>query len=72
MLVNRGDHYLLLADYEGYLRAQEAVDRAYQDAESWAGQAIANVAGMGPFSSDRTVAEYAREIWACEPLSLRA
>jgi starch phosphorylase len=72
MLVNWGDHYLLLADYAAYLEAQQAVDRAYQDREAWGRQAIANVAGMGLFSSDRTIAEYAREIWACAPVRLPA
>ncbi|WP_137894690.1 glycogen/starch/alpha-glucan phosphorylase [Ramlibacter sp. 2FC] len=70
MLVNWGDHYLLLADYERYIAAQDAVDRAYQDQEAWVRKAIANVAAMGPFSSDRTIAEYARDIWRCEPLRL--
>ncbi len=70
LLVNWGDHYLLLADYESYLAAQERVDRAYEDRERWLRMAMANVAGMGPFSSDRTIAEYAREIWRCEPVQL--
>lgn len=70
MLVNWGDHYLLLADYAAYLEAQQAVDRAYQDRAAWGRQAIANVAGMGLFSSDRTIAEYAREIWDCAPVRL--
>ena len=72
MLVNWGDHYLLRADYAAYLEAQQAVDRAYQDRAAWGRQAIANVAGMGLFSSDRTIAEYAREIWACAPVRLPA
>ena len=72
MLVNWGDHYLLLADYAAYLEAQQAVDRAYQDRAAWGRQAIANVAGMGLFSSDRTIAEYAREIWTCAPVRLPA
>ena len=72
LLVNWGDHYLLLADYAAYLEAQQAVDRAYQHRAAWGRQAIANVAGMGLFSSDRTIAEYAREIWACAPVRLPA
>ena len=72
MLVNWGDHYLLLADYAAYLEAQQAVDRAYLDRAAWGRQAIANVAGMGLFSSDRTIAEYAREIWTCAPVRLPA
>jgi starch phosphorylase len=62
-----GDHYLLLADYESYLEAQARVDRLYRDPAAWAGRAIANVAGMGAFSSDRTIREYAQRIWHLEP-----
>jgi starch phosphorylase len=62
-----GDHYLLLADYESYLEAQARVDRLYRDPAAWAACAIANVAGMGAFSSDRTIREYAQRIWHLEP-----
>ncbi len=72
MLVNWGDHYLLLADYERYIAAQEAVDTAYQNRDGWVRQSIANVAGMGLFSSDRTIAEYARDIWHAQPVQLPA
>ncbi|MCA0241168.1 MAG: glycogen/starch/alpha-glucan phosphorylase [Proteobacteria bacterium] len=58
-----GDHYLLLADYEAYRAAQARVDALYREPRAWARKAIANVAGMGAFSSDRTIAEYARQIW---------
>jgi glycogen phosphorylase len=69
MLVNWGDHYLLLADYASYIETQERVDLAYQQTEQWTRQAIHNVAGMGAFSSDRTIAQYASDIWRTEPLS---
>jgi starch phosphorylase len=62
-----GDHYLLLADYESYVAAQLRVDALYRQPAQWAERAIANVAGMGAFSSDRTIAEYARQIWHVEP-----
>ncbi|KVH69813.1 maltodextrin phosphorylase [Burkholderia ubonensis] len=62
-LINWGDHYLLLADYESYVAAQDAVDAAYRHAGEWTAKAIANVANMGAFSSDRTIAQYARDIW---------
>jgi starch phosphorylase len=58
-----GDHYLLLADYEAYIEAQQRVDALYRQPDAWARQAIANVAGMGPFSADRTIREYASQIW---------
>jgi starch phosphorylase len=62
-----GDHYLLLADFESYVAAQDRVDALYRDADAWAVKAIANVAGMGFFSSDRTIAEYARQVWGITP-----
>jgi starch phosphorylase len=62
-----GDHYLLLADFDAYLAAQARVDALYRDADAWATKAIANVAGMGFFSADRTIAEYARQVWHIAP-----
>ena len=64
-----GDHYLLLADYDAYVATQLRVDALYRDAAQWAERAIANVAGMGAFSSDRTIGEYARQIWNIEPVT---
>jgi starch phosphorylase len=58
-----GDHYMLLADFDAYLAAQSRVDALYRDREAWARKAIANVAAMGFFSSDRTIREYATEVW---------
>ncbi len=71
-LVNWGDHYLLLADYAAYIAAQEQVDSTYQDRDAWAVKALRNVAAMGPFSSDRTIGEYAQTIWRSKPLELPA
>jgi starch phosphorylase len=62
-----GDHYLLLADFDNYIAAQGRVDALYRDPEAWARKAIANVAGMGFFSADRTIAEYANQVWAIAP-----
>ncbi len=62
-----GDHYLLLADYESYVATQHRVDQLYRDGGHWAECAIANVAGMGAFSSDRTIREYAEQIWGITP-----
>jgi starch phosphorylase len=58
-----GDRYMLLADFDAYLAAQARVDALYRDRDAWARKAIANVAGMGFFSSDRTIREYAGAIW---------
>ncbi|MBS0341812.1 MAG: glycogen/starch/alpha-glucan phosphorylase [Proteobacteria bacterium] len=69
-LVNWGDHYLLLADYESYVQTQERVDALYRDPEAWTRMAILNVAGMGRFSSDRTIAEYSHQIWHTKPVAL--
>ncbi len=69
-LVNGGDHYLLLADYSGYVATQEQVDALYLTPALWARKALRNVAGMGPFSSDRTIAEYAAQIWRTQPVIL--
>ena len=62
-----GDHYLLLADYESYVAAQARVDALYREPAQWVRCAIANVAGMGAFSSDRTIREYASQIWNVQP-----
>jgi starch phosphorylase len=69
-LVNWGDHYLLLADYRAYVDTQDQVDALYRSADEWARKAVLNVAGMGYFSSDRTIAEYAHQIWHCTPVRL--
>jgi starch phosphorylase len=69
-LVNWGDHYLLLADYASYVATQAQVDQLYRDHDAWTRKAIHNVAGMGPFSSDRTIARYAHEIWRTPPVKL--
>jgi starch phosphorylase len=61
------DYYLLLADFDSYMDAQADVDRLYMIPEEWARKSILNTAGMGKFSSDRTIDEYAREIWGITP-----
>ncbi|MCE2917097.1 MAG: glycogen/starch/alpha-glucan phosphorylase [Rubrivivax sp.] len=62
-----GDPYMLLADFDSYLQAQARVDALFRTPEAWARKAIANVAAMGFFSSDRTIREYAREVWRITP-----
>ncbi|MEI7611543.1 MAG: glycogen/starch/alpha-glucan phosphorylase [Betaproteobacteria bacterium] len=62
-LVNYGDHYLLLADFADYIATQSKVDSLYLNPAEWQRKAILNVAGMGAFSSDRTIREYAIDTW---------
>ena len=62
-LVNYGDHYLLLADYADYITTQSRVDELYLTPAEWHRKAILNVAGMGIFSSDRTIRDYAIDTW---------
>jgi starch phosphorylase len=61
------DQYLLLADYASYIEAQERVGKLYQKPDDWARMAILNVANMAKFSSDRAIADYAKEIWHVTP-----
>lgn len=69
-LLNQGDRYMLLADYASYVACQEEAGKLYRHRDEWARRAILNIAGMGKFSSDRTVAEYARDIWGVKNLAV--
>ena len=69
-LLEEGDPYLCLADYDSYIKAQESVDRAYRDPTKWARMAILNTARVGKFSSDRTISEYAKQIWKLTPVAV--
>jgi glycogen phosphorylase len=66
-LLSHGDYYLHLADLKSYGEAHERLGKLYADQENWSRQAILNIAASGRFSSDRTIAEYAKEIWRAEP-----
>jgi len=66
-LLTRGDHYMHLADLKSYLEADERLRELYAQQLGWARKAILNVAGSGNFSSDRTIAEYAADIWNVKP-----
>jgi starch phosphorylase len=67
-LLGGGDPFLVLEDFADYLRAQAEADQAYRDAESWSRKALMNTARVGKFSSDRTIRQYAEEIWKLEPV----
>jgi starch phosphorylase len=70
-LTYHGDRYFLLADYHAYVGAQERIARDFQDRRLWLAKSIRNTARSGRFSSDRTIAEYAQEIWGVEPVTQR-
>jgi starch phosphorylase len=69
-LLEHGDYYMNLADMRGFIDAQARIDEAYRDQEGWSRKAVLNIARTGRFSSDRTIAEYAREIWKVEPVDV--
>ena len=71
ILLDNGDHYLHLADLPSYLEAQERVSSVYADPQAWTSKAILNVARMSRFSSDRTIREYAADIWDIVPVQPR-
>jgi starch phosphorylase len=66
-LLTNGDYYMHLADLKAYAEAQASVGVLYKDADAWARKAIINVACSGKFSSDRTIREYAQDIWHAQP-----
>lgn len=73
-LLSEGDPYMVLADYESYVKCQERVSGAYNDQAHWSRMSILNTAQMGKFSSDRTIRQYATDIWSVRPVpvSLKA
>ncbi len=67
-LIHYGDNFMLLADYASYINCQKNVSKLYKNMDAWTEKAIINVANMGKFSSDRTIMEYAKEIWDIQPV----
>jgi len=67
-LTHSNDYFMLLADYADYVLCQQRVEELYRRPDEWTRKAIINVANMGKFSSDRTIREYAEEIWDVEPV----
>ena len=71
-LLTNGDYYMHLADLTAYSKAQSAVGALYQNNDGWARKAIMNVGCSGKFSSDRTIAEYAADIWKVEAVPVKS
>lgn len=71
-LVENGDPFLVLADFDSYVKCQKEVDREFRKKSSWAKKAILNTARVGKFSSDRTIQQYAEEIWKLPPVRATA
>ena len=69
-LLGQGDHYLHLADLRSYSDAHARLGELYADQEGWSRKAVLNIAASGAFSSDRTIAEYAKEIWQARAYSI--
>ena len=69
-LLDWGDPFFVLADYRAYIEAQDLAGKAYQDPKKWASMAIRNIAGSGKFSSDRTISEYAKDVWNIKPVKI--
>ncbi|MDD5262390.1 MAG: glycogen/starch/alpha-glucan phosphorylase [Methylacidiphilales bacterium] len=67
-LLEGGDPFMVLADYHAYCDAQQKADRAYKDRMGWARMSLLNTARLGKFSSDRTIREYAHDIWNLQPV----
>ncbi|XP_014849665.1 PREDICTED: glycogen phosphorylase, liver form [Poecilia mexicana] len=65
------DRFKVFADFEDYLKTQEKVSELYQDTVEWTKMVIKNIAATGKFSSDRTIREYATEVWGVEPTDLK-
>jgi starch phosphorylase len=67
-LMSHGEHFLVLADFGSYLEAQQRVDALFQNPEEWTRKSVINALSMGPFSSDRSIREYADNIWGIKPV----
>ena len=70
-LLNGGDRYMVMADFDSYVQCQKTLAQAYVDTERWTKMSILNVANMGRFSSDRTIQQYAEDIWDVKPTPVK-
>ena len=68
-LTTKNDEFFVMADFAAYIEAQEKIEQLYQDRRNWAKMCLVNIAKSGYFSSDRTIDEYAKEIWGIKPLN---
>ncbi len=66
-ILNQGDRFMVLADFESYCKLQKKVEEEFRDTDLWTRKSITNSARTGKFSSDRTIAEYAKDIWNIKP-----
>ncbi len=71
-LLVHGDHYLVLAEFDAYVECQAKISQVFENPERWARMCILNIANSGKFSTDRTIAEYAKEIWDIHPCPVEA
>lgn len=62
-LLNDGDHWMVLADYQSYVEKQEQISKEFLNSQAWFAKCVKNIAAAAKFSSDRTIEEYAKEIW---------
>lgn len=69
-LLMKNDEYFVLADFDAYVKAQDEIERRYLDRAGWARSCLINIAKSGFFSSDRTIEEYAAEIWKVKQLNI--
>jgi len=67
-LLSDGEHFLVLADFDAYAQAQDRVDALFRNPDEWTRKAVVNALSMGPFSSDRSIREYADNIWGIKPV----
>lgn len=67
-LLSDGEHFLVLADFASYMAAQDDVDALFRTQDEWTRKSVINALSMGPFSSDRSIREYADTIWGIKPV----